>query len=82
MTDRPQRWQSSTVGFSVCCPFCLRAVLPDDGLLHLLLAPRLAYHLWDEHPYEAAILLLHLQHPPARWPEAAGGVPTDAEVAA
>jgi hypothetical protein len=58
-------------GWSVRCPFCWRQLLPTAGLLHLLLAPRLAYHLWDEHPYEAAILRLHLAKPPAEWPELA-----------
>jgi hypothetical protein len=58
-------------GWRVRCPFCWRQLLPLDGLLHLALAPRLAYHLWDEHPYEAAILRAHLLQPPSEWPELA-----------
>jgi hypothetical protein len=62
--------QTELPGYSLRCPMCHRVVLPEDGLLHLLLAPRLAFHLWDEHPYEAAILRLHLERPPDAWPVA------------
>ncbi len=62
-------------GFSVVCPICDRPILPESGLLHLLLAPRLAYHLFEEHPYEAAIIRLHLNRPPEEWPEAEEGLP-------
>lgn len=63
----PQRRE--LVGWTVSCPFCFRRVLPTDGLFHLAIAPRLAYHLWDEHPYEARILQLHLADPSDEWPE-------------
>jgi len=59
-------------GYTLRCPFCWRLLLPTDGLLHLALAPRLVYHLWDSHPYEAAILRLHLVNPPDEWPEIVG----------
>lgn len=55
-------------GWNLMCPVCWRRFLPADGLLHLQLAPRFAHHLWDEHPYEAAVLRLHLTDPPAEWP--------------
>jgi hypothetical protein len=42
-------------------------MLPTDGLLSELM-PRLAFHLWDEHPLEAAFLRIHLANPPAEWP--------------
>lgn len=64
-------------GYTLDCPVCGRRVLPEQGLLHLALAPRLAYHLWDEHQYEAAILRLHLNHPPAAWPELETGFPQE-----
>lgn len=66
MTWVPAR--AVTIGFSVCCPVCTRPMLPHIGYLHLALAPRLAYHLWDRHPYEAAILKLWLNNPPDAWP--------------
>lgn len=56
-------------GFSLNCPVCARLILPDVASLHLLLAPRLAHHLWDRHAFETRILLLHLLNPPAEWPE-------------
>lgn len=65
-------------GWSVRCPFCHRLLLPIGGLLHLALAPRLAYHLFDEHLYEAAILRIHLNRPPDRWPELESGLPGEA----
>jgi len=55
------------LGWNLRCPVCWRLLLPTDGLLALVLAPRLAYHLWDRHPYEAAILRLHLNRPPDEW---------------
>jgi len=61
MTDSPAGW-------TIRCPFCHRVLLPTDGLLHLALAPRLAYHLWDAHPYETRILQLHLERPSDEWP--------------
>lgn len=57
------------MGWTVRCPFCWRLVLPEDSSLHYVLAPRLSYHLWDAHPAETAILRLHLERPPAEWPE-------------
>ena len=59
----------TSYGYNVLCPFCWRQLLPADGLLHLALAPRLAYHLFDEHQYEAAILRLHLNRPPSAFVE-------------
>lgn len=53
---------------SLRCPICWRCLLPTNGLLAVRLAPRLEHHLWDEHPYEAAILRLHLTRPPGEWP--------------
>jgi hypothetical protein len=29
----------------------------------------LAFHLWEVHPAETAILRLHLSRPPQSWPE-------------
>lgn len=77
-TAKQQRSESPQVaatsaGWQLRCPVCWRQVLPLDGSLHYLLAPRLAYHLWDAHPAEAAILRLHLFRPPAQWPEAIEG---------
>lgn len=57
-----------SAGFSIVCPVCARWVLPLDGLLHLQIAPRLAQHLFEEHEYEAHIIRLALNHPPAEWP--------------
>jgi hypothetical protein len=54
-------------GWTLACPVCWRQMLPVDGLLSDLV-PRLAYHLWDEHPVEAAFLRLHLTNPPVDWP--------------
>lgn len=55
-------------GWSLRCPFCWRLLLPEDALLHLTLAPRMAHHLWDAHPFETRILQLHLERPPTEWP--------------
>lgn len=55
-------------GFQVDCPFCGLRLRPVNGLLHLALAPRLAFHLWEAHPYETRILQLHLERPPDEWP--------------
>lgn len=65
--------ESSTAGWSVRCPFCWRLVLPTNASLHFAVAPRLSYHLWDEHPAQAAILRLHLFRPPDHWPELVEG---------
>lgn len=55
--------------WNVRCPFCWRLLLPsDDASLHYVLAPRLAHHMYDAHPYEATTLCLALEHPPAEWP--------------
>lgn len=61
-------------GWTLRCPVCHRVVLPEEAPLHVTVAPRLAYHLRDAHPYEADILRLHLNHPPAEWPEIVGEV--------
>jgi hypothetical protein len=55
-------------GWTVWCPICGWRVSPTDGSLIFEVAPRLAFHLWDAHPFEAAILRLFLNHPPAEWP--------------
>jgi hypothetical protein len=55
-------------GFSLNCPVCLKPTLPEVGLLHLALALRWAYHLFNAHPYEAHVLRLHLNQPPDEWP--------------
>ena len=60
---------------SLRCPICWRCLLLTDGLLAVVLAPRLAHHLWDEYPYEAAILRLHLNWPPDEWPAVLAGWP-------
>ena len=62
-------------GWTLVCPVCWRTILPIDGLLHLALAPRLAWHLWDEHVYEANVLLMHLMRPPDEWPVLEDGEP-------
>lgn len=64
---------STATGWSLRCPVCWRLVLPADGSLHFAVAPRWAFHLWDEHPAEAAILRMHLFRPPERWPELVDG---------
>ena len=55
-------------GWALVCPVCQIPILPAGGLLHLAVAPRFAWHLWDAHPYETRILLLHLAQPPVEWP--------------
>jgi hypothetical protein len=54
--------------WEIRCPFCWRLLLPADGNLHYFLIPRLVFHLYDAHPYEATTLRLRLEHPPAEWP--------------
>ena len=57
------------MSWDVRCPFCWRLVLPsDEASLYYVLAPRLAFHLYDEHPYEATTLRLRLENPPTEWP--------------
>jgi hypothetical protein len=63
----------TTYGWSLRCPFCWRLLLPTDASLHFALAPRLAFHMWQEHPADTAILRLHLGRPPANWPELVEG---------
>ena len=77
------KWEGSRAlwGWTVVRPFCWRRLLPTNSLIHLLLAPRFVWRLWDEHPHEAAILRLHLQSPPTEWPEVVDGMPVAADVA-
>lgn len=49
------------------CPACWSEVLPADAF-DFELAARLGYHLWDAHPYQAALLRIFLDRPPESWP--------------
>lgn len=54
--------------WQVRCPICHRLVIPTWASLHYVILPRLAWHMLEQHPFEATSLRLRLSQPPSEWP--------------